>query len=84
MRMNSDKSKLMRDDCDALMTVCKLLDVHTVGMQSRLDLGMPVEVDMDLIESDLEDIKDCVARLRRAANEFTGYPVTEEVLSDGT
>lgn len=69
MRMKSDKSKQMRGDCDALLTVCKLLGVHTVGMQSRLELGMPVAVDMDLVESDLEDIKDCVVRLRRAANE---------------
>jgi len=60
-----DKSKQTWDKCEALLTACKLIGVHAVGMQSRLELDMPVKVDMDLIESDLEDITGCVEDLRR-------------------
>jgi len=61
-----DKSKQIWDKCEALLTACKLIGVYTVGMQSRLELDMPVKVDMDLIESGLEDIKGCVEDLKKA------------------
>ena len=63
-----DKSKQIWDKCDELLTACKLIGVHTIGMQSRLELDMPVKKDMDLVESDLVDIKGCVEDLRRAVD----------------
>lgn len=67
--MDEAKAKQTYDRCEALLTECKLIGVHTVGMQSRLVLGIPVEVDMELIRSDLELIKGCVDGLRRAVVE---------------
>ena len=69
VRQMDDKSKQTWDRCEALLTECKLIGVHIVGMQSRLELDMPVTVDMELIRSDLELIKGCVARLQRDINE---------------
>ncbi|MEA3338592.1 MAG: hypothetical protein U9R15_01370 [Chloroflexota bacterium] len=60
-----DKQKQAWDKCEALLTACKLIGVHTVGMQSRLNLDMPVTVDMNLVESDLVDIKGCVEDLKK-------------------
>jgi len=60
-----DKAKQTWNECEALLTACKLIGVHAVGMQSRLELDMPVKVDMRLIEADLGDIKGCVERLKK-------------------
>jgi len=60
-----DKQTQTWNECEALLTACKLIGVHTVGMQSRLNLDMPVKVDMSLVEKDLDGIKGCVERLRR-------------------
>lgn len=59
-----DRQKQIWDKCEALLTACKLIGVHTVGMQSRLELDMPVNVDMKIIESDLDDITGCVSDLK--------------------
>ncbi len=64
-----DKQTKTWNECEALLTACKLVGVHAVGMQSRLNLDMPVVVDMQLIEADLDDIMSCVKRLRRAVDE---------------
>jgi len=66
--MMNDKSKQIWDKCENLLTACKLIGVHAVGMQSRLELDMPVKVDMKIIGSDLEDIAGCVEDLRRAVD----------------
>jgi len=55
-----DKSKQTWDRCEALLTECKLIGVHIVGMQSRLELDMPVTVDMELIKGCVEDLKKVV------------------------
>jgi len=52
------------NECEALLTACKLIGVHAIGMQSRLELDMPVKMDMHLLEVDLAAIKGCVERLR--------------------
>jgi len=59
-----DKQTKTWNECEALLTACQLIGVHTVGMQSRLELGMPVKADMHLLEVDLAAIKGCVERLR--------------------
>ena len=54
------KVKQAWDRCEALLTECKLIGVHIVGMQSRLELDMPVTVDMELIKGCVEDLKKVV------------------------
>lgn len=60
VRQMDDKSKQTWDRCEALLTECKLIGVHIVGMQSRLELDMPVTVDMELIKGCVEDLKKVV------------------------
>lgn len=65
MRQMDDKSKQTWDKCEALLTECKLIGVHTVGMQSRLELGFPIDEDVRIIEDDLIAIVKGVEDLRR-------------------
>ena len=77
VRPMDDKSKQTWDKCEDLLTVCKLIGVHTVGMQSRLELDMPVNVDMKIIESDLEDITGYVEDLKEELD-HESTPVTSD------
>jgi len=48
-----DKSKQIWDRCEDLLTACKLIGVHIVGMQSRMELGLPTGESVRLIEEEL-------------------------------
>lgn len=41
------------DLCEDLMDSCKTINTTLVGMQSRLELGMPVEETMKILDSDV-------------------------------
>jgi hypothetical protein len=47
------------------LDACKSLDVSLVGMQNRLDLDMPVDATMVIIEANLQVLTDLVESLRQ-------------------
>lgn len=51
--------------CGVALDACKSLDVSLVGMQNRLDLDMPVDATMVIIEANLQVLTDLVESLRQ-------------------
>jgi hypothetical protein len=56
--------KAVHDLCGDALAACKSLDIALIGMQSRLDLDMPVEATMVIIEADLLILGERVKALR--------------------
>lgn len=54
--------------CGEALAACKSLDIALIGMQSRLDLDMPVDATMVIIEADLQSLNERVESLRGEFN----------------
>ena len=67
-----DKSKQTWDKCEDLLTACKLIGVHIVGMQSRLELGFPVDNSVRIMEEELIVIVKGVEDLKEELNHGAG------------
>jgi len=65
VRQMDDKSKQIWDRCEDLLTACKLIGVYIVGMQSRLELGFPIDEDVRIMEDELITIVKGVEDLKK-------------------
>ena len=64
MMSNPDK-KVVHHLCGVALDACKSLDISLVGMQSRIDLDMPTEATMVIIEANLQALNERVESLRQ-------------------
>ena len=60
---NLDK-KAVHDLCGGALGTCKSLDIALTGIQSRLDLDMPVEATMLVVEANLLTLDERVKALQ--------------------
>lgn len=61
---NPDKAAV-HHMCGVALDACKSLDVSLIGMQNRIDLDMPVDATMVIIEANLQVLNERVESLRQ-------------------
>ena len=50
MRMDT---KPVHDLCDDVLATCNSININLIGLQSRLELGLPVEETMKILDSNV-------------------------------
>jgi len=66
--MGMDK-KLVHDLCNDALATCNSININLIGLQSRLELGLPVEATMLIIDAGMQALDERMEDLRKAVGE---------------
>lgn len=65
MSMSYDK-KLVHDLCKDALSACNSVNINLIGLQSRLELGMPVDETAKVIDQDMKTLDDGIEEIGKA------------------
>lgn len=61
--------KLVRDLCEDALGVCNSININLIGLQSRLELDLPVDETAKVIDQDMQTLDDRIEEIRKAIME---------------
>jgi len=69
MATNGIDKEAIHELCDDAIAMCNSLDIALIGVQSRLELELPVSATMKIIEWDLQALDRRIEALQKAVPE---------------